>query len=180
MNTPKNWTPPPEMPADLPPLPMGKNGRPLIYCGKLEGLTGSFDGYLFKKKWSQKVWDHFKHWALGDSEAFYASASNSEFCRLNQWGDFDPRNKAVDAIMPQTTLAAYLSSAEAAIQEAGAAFQAATETAAAWAKELQARRDIRDRLQGDTAFARRAWFDAGRKCERHHGKIPTTFPALPD
>ena len=99
---------------------------------------------------------------------------------MNQWGDFDPRNKAVEPAKPQTTLAAYLAFAESAIQEAEAAFQAATECAAAWAKELQARRDIRDRLQGDTTLARRAWFDAGRKCGRHHGKIPTTFPALPD
>ena len=179
MRTPKNWTPPDEMPAELPPLPMGKNGRPLVYLGagqKFSTLSAGFEGYMsdFGSRWG-----HGKLWNGRLNDCHYAAESDSEICRLNQWGDFDPRNKAVEPAA-QTTIAAYLASAESSIQEADAAFQAATECAAAWAKELQARRDIRDRLQGDNAFARRAWFYAGMKCVRNHGKIPTTFPALPD
>lgn len=173
MTTTKTWTPPPEMPASLPPLPVGKNGKPLVYVGKghLEPTTnGEYYSDTRQEGWAGDF--------DGNGSYHYAAESDSEICRLNQWGDFAPDAKPAQPA-PQTTIAAYLASAEAAIQEADAAFQAATENAAAWANELQARRDIRDRLQGDTALARRAWFEAGRKCQRHHGKIPTTFPALP-
>lgn len=179
MTTPKNWTPPTEMPADLPPLPMGKNGKPLVYLGKGTEFKVIKPGFWSYFLGVNNDWD-YDNWNGLSKDRHYAAESDSEICRLNQWGDFDPRTKAVEPAKPQTTIAAYLASAEAAIQEADAAFQAATETAAEWAKELQARRDILDRLQGDNAFARRAWYLAGIRDERHHAKQRTTFPALPD
>ena len=177
MNTPKNWTPPDEMPAELPPLPMGKNGRPLVYLGAGQKFSTLSAGEMYMEE--RGLWPKSPYKRAGDGDNHYAAESDSEICRLNQWGDFDPRNKAVEPAA-QTTIAAYLASAEAAIQEADAAFQAATECAAAWEKELQDRRDIRDRLKGDTALARRVWYLAGRRDERHHAKQRTTFPALPD
>lgn len=178
MTTTKNWTPPPEMPAELPPLPMGKNGKPLVYIGKGETFEVLRPGFWAYFLGGCNDWD-YDNWSGLSKGRHYAAESGSEICRLNQWGDFDPRKKAVETAA-QTTLAAYLASAESAIQEADAAFQAATECAAAWAKEIQARRDIRDRMKGDTALARRAWYLAGRRDERQHAKQRTTFPALPD
>ncbi len=60
--TTKNWTPPPEMPSDLPPLPMGRNGRPLFYLGTGQMFVAPkplFNGFMMEScgRWGQDDWN---------------------------------------------------------------------------------------------------------------------------
>lgn len=180
--TAKNWTPPPKMPDGKTPLPIGRNGKPLVYCG-IGGTfkTCSYPNGLWLLDGAGK-WDDYDGmgWiGLGES-THYAAESDSEVCHLNQWGDFTPeaQNEPVKAAQ-SSTFQTYLEAIESAIEEAEKEWQKAVSVAAAWAEELKARREVRDRLQLDPAQICEAWYMTGRIDGRSHAPCRKTFPIHP-
>ena len=101
----------------------------------------------------------------------YAAESDSEVCRLNGWGDFAPVEK-------KTALQIYIEAAKEASEEAERNYTAAKESADAWFKHLKECNAVLAQLvKSDSipTIERKAWYDQGRKDERHHSKIRTIF-----
>ena len=176
MTAPKTWTPPPEMPANLPPLPVGRNSKKLVYVGTNEECNGNcwhtWGGY---DSW---VYPGYKHW-IGEYKSHYAAESDSEICRLNQWGDFTPEAKPAEPAKPQTVLDVYRADVAAKLAEAAKTIQELRQSLAEWENYHGQLIEASTQLEVGDALSRKAWFEAGKRCERQHGKTPTNFPKYP-
>jgi len=178
------WTPPPEMPSGLTPLPVGKNGRPLVYVAD---LAKNFSGYClqwFQGKWGE--WRYDEEWR-GDKGCHYAVESDSEFCRLNQWGDYTPPAKPAEPAAPLSAVARHLAQMRKEADDAEKDFKDADKAfddALAWRSQKLAafndKLEVIAKLEGaDDALSRQKWMEHGMKIQRLHLKKPTVFTKYP-
>lgn len=168
----------PKMPENLPPLPIGSNGKPLVPCG----FGGTFDhdkSYtLTRKKKHSEGWINNCNGILAD--VFYFAESDSTTCKLNGWGDFEePDNVWTNP--PLTRLEAYRAAIRSEREEAKKMSAEADEVAEQWRIRLAECVQAESALtpSPDAALSRKAWFERGKKVERTHGKSPTCFPLWP-
>lgn len=187
--TSPTWTPPPTMPADLPPLPMGRNGKPLVYVGMgmtfkrvdTDEETGLWALLEEDVEWNYGGWS-------GTAERHFAAECDSDICRLNQWGDFTPAQPSEPAKEPPKSaverhLAQLRKEAEAAekdFKDADKAYDAALALRSQKLAAMNDKLEVIYRLEGtDDALSRQKWMEHGMKIQRLHLKKPTVFPKFP-
>lgn len=170
----------PVMPSNLPPLPAEKNGKPLVYYRIEKGSTlreASGAASCFMPdigRWACQGSARFAY-DQRDGVEHFATESNSAFCRLNGWGDFE------EPEVPPTRLEAYREAIRKELEESERMSKEADAVAAAWRTRLVQCVEAHAALTNppDAALSRKAWFDHGKKVERLHGKSPTNFPLWP-
>lgn len=189
--------PAPKMPADLPPLPMGKNGKPLVYLGE----SGMFLCVGAKRMYMLCAgsWGLEGDWYGNGDTSRYAAESDSEVCKLNGWGDFAPVEKVeivngpVELFTPKfgmmpdkpvekkTALQIYQESARAALDEAAKECERLASALHDWTvyrEDLALAVRMMGREQTSTIH-RKAWYEEGRRDQKNHAKVRTVFPLNP-